>query len=81
MAAPAQPALFMTDRYGEIHFLWHAGDAPAPTAGGLLDWARFISIRCEELPSRVAPGLARRSSLRKNRRAALNPPPSFTRIS
>jgi hypothetical protein len=78
MAAPAQPALFMTDRYGD----------PFPLArrrrpgAGLLDWARFISIRCEEcFPPEWPRSSSAPQQLAKNRRAALNPPPSFTRIS
>lgn len=44
----AYPAVFITDRYGEIYAAWAGPDAEIPAAGELLEWARFINIQCEE---------------------------------
>ena len=42
-------AAYVTDQYGEIYALFRhdSGDA-VPSAKDLLEWAKFVNIRCEE---------------------------------
>lgn len=47
-SAASQPAVFITDRYGEIYAAWTGLDARLPSAQELLEWAGFINIQCEE---------------------------------
>ncbi len=42
-------AAYVTDQFGEIYALFREADGDQlPTAADLLDWARFVNIRCEE---------------------------------
>jgi hypothetical protein len=47
--AKAAWAAYVTDQYAEIYAVFReaAGD-PRPSAKDLLDWAKFVNIRCEE---------------------------------
>ncbi len=40
-----EPALYITDRYGEIYYGVHGGALPAAE---ILDWLRFINSQCPE---------------------------------
>jgi len=42
-------AAYVTDQYGEIYALWRERDGDAvPSALEVLDWAKYVNVRCEE---------------------------------
>ena len=42
------PAIFVTDRHGEIFAAFHAEAAKLPSADELLKWVQFVNMQCEE---------------------------------
>ncbi len=44
-----RPALYITDRYGEIYYAAHGeSGGTLPSAAEVLDWLRFINSQCPE---------------------------------
>ncbi len=47
--AGSRPAIYVADRFGEIHFAAHpGGPAQIPTALDLLGWLNYIELLCPE---------------------------------
>ncbi len=47
--ADGRAGTIVADEWGEIHFAQSAGMGHAmPSAGELVEWARFVSIQCPE---------------------------------
>ncbi len=43
------PAIYVTDRYGEVFAAFRSADGqPIPDAGEILKWLEFVNIQCEE---------------------------------
>lgn len=43
------PAVYVTDRYGEVFAAFRAAEGrPLPDAGEILKWLEFVNIQCEE---------------------------------